>query len=87
MTTTTNDKRYVASNRFEDIGCRMQENAPTWDAAVAAFDKSCTLCSLYDHDGRKDCASCPIRAALLANVEWHGLPVDYPWVQKELALE
>ena len=83
---TTTNRNYVASNRFEELGCKMQENSRNWDDAVQKFDKSCTLCTMHDHDGRKDCASCPIRAALLANVQWHGLPLDHPWVEKELAL-
>ena len=78
--------RPVATNKFEELGVKLQESSRNWDQAVQRFDRSCTLCSLHDHDGRKDCGGCPIRAALLSNVEYHGLPKDYPWVQKELAL-
>lgn len=78
--------RITASNRFEEIGVRMQESARNWDQSVERFNKSCTICSLHDHDGRKDCDSCPIRQAMLANVQWHGVPQDHPWVQAELAL-
>lgn len=82
----TNTKRPIATNRFEEIGVRMQENARTWHQAVDSYNYSCTLCSMHDHDGRKDCSACPIRAALLANVEWHGIPADDVWVQKEIAM-
>lgn len=80
------NKSIIATNRFEEAGVRMQETARNWSQSVERFNKSCTLCSLYDHDGRKDCTSCPIREAMLANIAWHGIPTDHPWVQKELTL-
>ena len=81
----TNNRKPVASNRFEEVGCKLQEGARNWNQAVERFNKSCTLCSMHDYDCRKDCKSCPIREALLANVQWFGLPRDYPWIQKEIA--
>lgn len=75
----------IARNKFEDIGCKLQEGARNWHQAMERFDKSCTLCAMHDHDGRKDCGACPIRESMLANVQWFGVPADYPWVEKEMA--
>ena len=80
------NKSIVATNRFEEIGVKLQENARNFNQSVERFNKSCSLCAMHDYDGRKDCTTCPIREAMLANITWHGVPADHPWVQKELTL-
>lgn len=85
METTMN--RPVCRNHFEEVGVKLQEGARNWAQSVERFDKSCTLCSMHDHDCRKDCNACPIREAMLANIQYFGFPKDdyYPWLEKELA--
>lgn len=74
-------KTIVTTDRFEEKGVELQENARSFGHAVQNFNKSCTLCTLYKR--RADCESCPVREAMKSNIEWFGVPKDYPWVKRE----
>ena len=77
--------RSWASNRFLDKGVSLQIDAISWYAAKHSYEYSCMLCCTRNI-GATECASCPIRQAMLNNVEimWKAIPkTDYEWIDKE----
>lgn len=80
--------RSWASNRFIEKGVELQENAMSWYGAKQSYEYSCMLCCTRNI-GATECAACPIREALLENVEtmWKHIPKkDYEWIEKERLL-
>ncbi len=81
-----NERKPIARNRFEEIGCRLQENAESFEEMKQCFDGSCMRCSLRKRTA--DCAACPIRETFLALADesWHRMKAaDYLYVEMERA--
>ena len=80
--------RSWAGNRFMEKGVELQERAINWRAAVQNYEYSCMLCCTRNI-GATDCATCPIRQAMLNNADtmWKSIPKeDYQWIENERKL-
>lgn len=83
------NKRY-ATTRFYEKGVELQNEATSWWDAKKQYQHSCMLCCMSNRPGVTDCASCPIRAAMLNNADfyWRRMPKqEYAWVEQERRLE
>ena len=80
--------RSWASNRFMEKGVELQIRAINWHAVVQNYEYSCMLCCTRNI-GATDCATCPIRQAMLNNADrmWKSIPSeDYKWIEEERRL-
>ena len=77
--------RSWSGNRFLDKGVDLQKRATNWQGVVRSYEYSCMLCCTRNI-GATDCASCPIRQAMLDNADdmWKSIPKeDYEWIERE----
>lgn len=80
--------RSWSGNRFMEKGVELQKDAISWTGAKRSYEYSCMLCCTRNI-GATDCANCPIRAAMLDNVDvmWKSIPkTDYKWIEDERKL-
>lgn len=82
------EKRDYASNRFMNKGVDLQMTATNWWEAKKLYNYSCMLCASRGI-GAVNCASCPIRSAMLTNAlrYWDKMPKqEKKFVEREQRL-